>query len=176
MKDPVFVKSDVTLLLAIAWGSREAPASLKDIIKFGDYVWRTILSGPEIRRGIAKLLAMGYIEDRGQCFVLTGDALQAWQADLAHTDKYWDQTGGHFPGHPSFERLLLKHDRSRKPHSVAEDDGVWRYEAFDDDLWRAAYEAHAEEVEAEWAEWVKLEDALDEQEKREAPRKEDDDA
>jgi len=82
-----FTESDVCLLVAIA-GSRSwlrRGASLYDIIYTGDYLNRRPFSAPELRRGMAKLIAAGYArEDRGR-FALTpaGRKVVAWRGSTA---------------------------------------------------------------------------------------------
>jgi hypothetical protein len=141
VKTPTFVPSDVTVLLAIAWTREEQPASLKDIVARGDLLWRVSLTGPEIRRAVAKLIAAGHIEDRNCSFVLAGEALETWRMHQGrgHHQIWW---------HDTFERLLNP-DPDYRPSGYLEDDPDWRYEPFDDETVRIAADLFRKEF---WAE------------------------
>ncbi len=71
-KSPVFCGSDAWLLFSIAIGEIRQGASLRDIIATGDYINHAVLNGPQIRRGIAKLMHSGYVRERNGAFLVTG--------------------------------------------------------------------------------------------------------
>src|SRR4051812_23670878 len=70
----VFTWSDAWLLLAISFTSQSKPASLQDIIGAGDAINHAIFTDAELRRGLAKLIAAGYVGQQDQCYFVRGDA------------------------------------------------------------------------------------------------------
>jgi len=73
---PRFTWSDAWLLLAVAiGGGRAGGAELKDVVGAGDMINHAMLTAAELRRGFAKLVAAGLVEDRAERFFLTGEAV-----------------------------------------------------------------------------------------------------
>jgi len=80
---PQFTWSDTWLLLAVAiGGGRSGGAELKDVIAAGDMINHAMLTAAELRRGFAKLVAAGHVEERADRFFLTGEAVVACEKAL----------------------------------------------------------------------------------------------
>ncbi|MBN2084703.1 MAG: hypothetical protein JW748_05720 [Anaerolineales bacterium] len=76
---PTFCGSDAWLLCAIVIGSGRHGASLRDILAAGDYINHAILSGPQIRRGLAKLTHAGFVREAAGRFLVSGKAKSFWK-------------------------------------------------------------------------------------------------
>jgi hypothetical protein len=76
--EPIFTWSDTWLLFAIAVADRGKGATLDAIIGEGDGINCAIFTGPELRRGFAKIMHVGYVNERNQKFFLAGEAKKFW--------------------------------------------------------------------------------------------------
>jgi hypothetical protein len=76
---PVFRGSDAWLLCSVAIGGGRRGASLRDIIAAGDYINHAILTGPQIRRGFAKLISAGLVRETAGRFRIAGKANAFWK-------------------------------------------------------------------------------------------------
>jgi hypothetical protein len=76
---PAFCGSDAWLLCSIAIGGGRRGASLRDIVAAGDYINHAILTGPQIRRGLAKLITAGFIRETAGRFKVAGEASAFWK-------------------------------------------------------------------------------------------------
>jgi hypothetical protein len=80
-KRPRYTWSDAWLLFSIALADDGSGASLQSIIRVGDWANHAIFTGPELRRGFAKLLQAGYLTSSDFRFSLSGEALLCWKTD-----------------------------------------------------------------------------------------------
>ena len=78
-RPPTFCGSDAWLLCAIAVGSGRQGASLRDILAAGDYINHAILTGPQIRCGLAKLTYTGFVREAAGRFQVSGKAKTFWK-------------------------------------------------------------------------------------------------
>jgi len=76
---PPFTWSDSWLLLSIGAAGGRIGAPLKDIIAAGDLLNHAVFTGPELRRGLSKLVAAGYVVQVGDRFQAAGEALELLQ-------------------------------------------------------------------------------------------------
>jgi hypothetical protein len=70
---PPYTWSDSWLLLSIG-ASGHSGATLTDIVAAGDMLNHAIFTGTEIRRGLAKLAAAGYVVQKADRFYVVGSA------------------------------------------------------------------------------------------------------
>ncbi len=77
-KPPRYCGSDAWLLCSIVMGGGRQGASLRDIIAAGDYINHAILTGPQIRRGLAKLTSAGFVREKAGKFLVAGKAKYYW--------------------------------------------------------------------------------------------------
>jgi hypothetical protein len=80
-KPPRYTWSDAWLLFSIALSDDGRGADLHAIIRTGDWANHAIFTGPELRRGFAKLLQAGYLTLSDDRFSLSGEALRFWKID-----------------------------------------------------------------------------------------------
>jgi hypothetical protein len=80
-----FTWSDAWLLLSIALSTREHGASLKDIIGTGDAINRAIFTPQELRRGLAKLTAAGYVAEQGGRYFVSGAATEFYHSSVTRS-------------------------------------------------------------------------------------------
>jgi hypothetical protein len=76
---PAFSGSDAWLLCSIAIGEGRRGASLRDILAAGDYINHAILTGQQIRYGLAKLIPTGFIRETAGGFKVAGKANAFWK-------------------------------------------------------------------------------------------------
>jgi hypothetical protein len=72
-----FVWSDAWVLASVAVGGGLKGCELKDIVAAGDLLNRAILSAPELRNALAKLIRAGYVKRSGETYVIAGEARYA---------------------------------------------------------------------------------------------------
>jgi len=132
-KKPVFSGSDVWVLLSIAMREGGDGADLRDIISIGDYINHAILTGPEIRRGLAKLLFAGYLRENNGRFHIAGKAKLFWRR-LRNSRKpvlrVWDEW-----------EIFLKVPSHPEPDSRTEE-AQWPYPAISDEMVKQAYDEY----------------------------------
>jgi hypothetical protein len=56
-----FTWSDAWLLLSVALAATRGHGTLEEVISWGDVVNHAVFTGPELRRGFAKLIAAGHV-------------------------------------------------------------------------------------------------------------------
>jgi hypothetical protein len=74
MTDSDEVFSDAWLLFSIALAGGDGGASLSRILAAGDYVNHAIFNGDELRGGLSRLTARGWVTYNGGLFYLAGEA------------------------------------------------------------------------------------------------------
>jgi hypothetical protein len=68
--------TDPWLLLAVAFASREGPASLAGVLAMGDGINHAIFTHAELDRGLVRLIAAGLVEREAGGFRLSGQGAQ----------------------------------------------------------------------------------------------------
>ncbi|HEX2907156.1 MAG TPA: hypothetical protein VHO69_09875, partial [Phototrophicaceae bacterium] len=134
-KHPQFTFSDAWLLFSVAAAETPQGGTLAQIMAVGDMIDHSIFSGPELRRGFAKLIHVGYIQEIGNNFSLSGQAKDYWAA-LA-TDRKAKSLGKKFEKVQSF--LGPRPLPSADPRV---DDPEWPYPALTDEIVKAAYQQY----------------------------------
>jgi hypothetical protein len=133
-KHPQFTFSDGWLLYSIALVEKPEGCSLSQILGAGDMVNHAIFTGPELRRGFAKLIHEGYVQERDGLFFLSGDAKTFWESQPRKTIGKMLQP---------FESFL---GTAPLPHAdPREDDPDWSYSALTDDVLKEAYQRYSGE-------------------------------
>ena len=136
-----FTESDVNLLVAIA-GSRSwfrRGASLYEIIYAGDYLNTRPFTAQELRRGMAKLTAAGYVREYRGRFALTpaGSKLVAWRGSTASRE-----AAGRV-----YARLERELSASRElPDAPRYEDSDWPYPSITDEAVEQAQARHSQSV------------------------------
>jgi len=76
----MFTWSDVWLLHSVAAaGGDGSGANLADILAIGDMMNHALFTGAELRRGLGKLSAAGFVAQRGTLFFVEAEAAAAWR-------------------------------------------------------------------------------------------------
>jgi hypothetical protein len=130
---PKFTWSDAWLLLSIAMSDDGSGASLKSIIAVGDWMNHAIFTGPELRRGLAKLLHVRYVTNVEGRFALAGNAKAYWT-----TCK--DTRKSTLTRIKDFERFLKITDDSAV--SPMFEDPEWRFSGITDEMVAHAYQEY----------------------------------
>jgi hypothetical protein len=132
-RQPQFTFSDAWLLFSVAVAEGPQGGTLAQIMAVGDMIDHSIFSGPELRRGFAKLIHIGYIQETNGLFSLSGQAKDYWAA-LA-TDRKAKSLGKKFEKVQSF--LGPRPLPSADPRV---EDPEWPYPALTDEVREAAYQ------------------------------------
>lgn len=85
MPDPNAQFTDAWILLSIALTARPDGADLRGIIAAGDYINHAIFTGDELRGGLTRLTARGWVMHDGSCFSLMGKAREL--SDTLHSSR-----------------------------------------------------------------------------------------
>lgn len=124
---PAFTWSDAWLLFSIATSDDGRGAGLRSILAAGDWINHAIFTGPELRRGMAKLIQAGYVTENAGRFSLAGEAKAAW----AET--------GHSPAADLKALEAFLEIASHPPQDPAFEDPQWPYPGLSDEMVRQAY-------------------------------------
>lgn len=138
--DIPFMKSDTWVLLSVGLAGRVRPATLTDVVAMGDAINHAILSGPEIRHGLATLTAAGYVAEQDGGFVVGGAAAHLWAAIEWRTRnlyEIWDDIDG-----------FLQVSQAPEPQDSVFDDPDWTYPSVTDEAVDAAYAEYIRLVKA----------------------------
>lgn len=131
-----FTWSDSWLLLSIGTAGGRSGAPLKDIIAAGDSLNHAIFTGAELRRGLSKLVAAGYVVQVDDRFQVAGDALELLhQSNGVAISSVWEQC----------DRLLGLGPNSYTSDAKVEDPN-WSYAYASDEVVQAAYRAYRGEA------------------------------
>lgn len=132
-KTPHFTGSDAWLLCAIALMDKGNGADLVDVILSGDFLDHAIFSGPELRRGTAKLIFASHIRVENGRFYIAGDAEEFYRSLTSkHRPVYSIRT--------EFAKFL-----DALPYPAGdprEEDPVWHYPDWSDDVINRAYQEY----------------------------------
>jgi hypothetical protein len=128
-----FQPSDAWLLTSIAIGDHGRGAGLRDVIAVGDYINHAIFTAREIREGVFRLAAAGYVVIAQGKMKIRGKAKRRWReisksrrAVLRQLDEM---------------ESFLEIDRNR-PIDPAGPDGAVRDDGISDEAVKAAYEEY----------------------------------
>ncbi len=124
-------------MMSVALGGGRQGATLRDIIATGDYINHAILTGPQIRRGLAKLVRAGFAQEKSGAFHLAGRAksfhgrLQQKQKPVLRQLEEWESFLGVLPP-PEPDPLL--------------EETEWLYPAITDEAVKQAYDEYVAKV------------------------------
>lgn len=133
---------DAWVLASVSVGGGLKGARLKDILAAGEIINRATLDAGELREGLGKLMYRGYIERRGDVFVIAGRARAAVEQVLKAERPS-------FGVMQFFEELL-----NVEPYSIDNPhlDGSWPLEGVTDEDVRVATHTYREELHSIWRE------------------------
>ncbi len=137
-KQPAFTWSDAWLLLAIAMACGETGASLSAVIAAGDFIDHAIFTGPEVRRGIAKLVHVGHIKVVEGRFQLADKAAEFWTSQKSSRKQV------------SALRAAFEGFLNAAPYPAGDprvEDPDWSYSSLTDQVIAQAYEEYVQRVE-----------------------------